>query len=87
MRAAGLPATRAGRIQGDERHQPARRLHLPYGGFYVYGAAKAGLNRLMRSVAIDLKDGGIIHPGCVRTAMGGPDADNSPEESAAVSSR
>jgi NAD(P)-dependent dehydrogenase (short-subunit alcohol dehydrogenase family) len=59
----------------------------PYGGFYVYGAAKAGLNRLMRSVAIDLKDRGIIvgiiHPGYVRTDMGGPDADISPEESAA----
>jgi NAD(P)-dependent dehydrogenase (short-subunit alcohol dehydrogenase family) len=58
----------------------------PYGGFYSYVAAKAGLNRLMRSVAIDLKDRGIIvgliHPGYVQTDMGGPNADITPEESA-----
>lgn len=58
----------------------------PYGGFYPYVAAKAGLNRLMRSVAIDLKDRGIvvglIHPGYVQTDMGGPDADITPEDSA-----
>ncbi len=58
----------------------------PYGGFYAYGAAKAGLNRLMRSVAIDLKDKGIIialiHPGYVQTDMGGPSADITPQESA-----
>lgn len=59
----------------------------PYGGFYAYGAAKAGLNRMMRSVAIDLKDRGIIvglvHPGYVQTDMGGPGADITPQESAA----
>ncbi|MDE2561798.1 MAG: SDR family oxidoreductase [Sphingomonadales bacterium] len=58
----------------------------PYGGFYPYVAAKAGLGRLMRSVAIDLKDRGIvvgiIHPGYVQTDMGGPGADISPQESA-----
>ncbi len=58
----------------------------PYGGFYSYVAAKAGLNRLMRSVAIDLRDRGIIvgliHPGYVQTDMGGPNADITPEESA-----
>lgn len=60
----------------------------PYGGFYGYVAAKAGLNRLMRSVAIDLKDRGIIvgiiHPGYVQTDMGGPGADITPQESAAA---
>jgi NAD(P)-dependent dehydrogenase (short-subunit alcohol dehydrogenase family) len=59
----------------------------PYGGLYAYGAAKAGLNRMMRSVAIDLKSRGIVvglvHPGYVRTDMSGPSADISPEESAA----
>jgi NAD(P)-dependent dehydrogenase (short-subunit alcohol dehydrogenase family) len=60
----------------------------PYGGYYGYVAAKAGLNRMMRSVAIDLKDRGIVvgllHPGYVQTDMGGPGADISPEESAAA---
>jgi NAD(P)-dependent dehydrogenase (short-subunit alcohol dehydrogenase family) len=58
----------------------------PYGGFYAYGAAKAGLNRMMRSVAIDLKDRGIVigivHPGYVQTDMSGPSADITPQESA-----
>lgn len=58
----------------------------PYGGFYAYSAAKAGLNRMMRSVAIDVKDRGIviglIHPGWVQTDMGGPGADITPVESA-----
>jgi NAD(P)-dependent dehydrogenase (short-subunit alcohol dehydrogenase family) len=58
----------------------------PVGGYYAYGAAKAGLNRLMRSVSIDLKSRGIIvgviHPGWVRTEMSTPNADLSPEESA-----
>ena len=59
----------------------------PYGGYYPYVAAKAGLNRMMRSVAIDLKDRGVIvglvHPGYVQTDMGGPDAEITPVESAA----
>lgn len=58
----------------------------PFGGYYAYGAAKAGLNRMMRSVAIDLKDRGItvgiVHPGWVQTDMGGPGAEITPEESA-----
>lgn len=58
----------------------------PYGGFYPYVATKAGLNRMMRSVAVDLKDRGIIvgliHPGYVQTDMGGPGADITPEDSA-----
>ncbi|NML93707.1 SDR family oxidoreductase [Novosphingobium olei] len=59
----------------------------PYGGFYAYAASKAALNRLMRSVAIDLKDKGVIvglvHPGWVQTDMGGAGADITPTESAA----
>lgn len=58
----------------------------PYGGFYAYGAAKAGLNRMMRSVALDVKDRGIViglvHPGWVQTDMGGPDAEITTQESA-----
>lgn len=58
----------------------------PYGGFYAYGAAKAGLNRMMRSVALDVKDRGIVvglvHPGWVQTDMGGADAEITTQESA-----
>jgi NAD(P)-dependent dehydrogenase (short-subunit alcohol dehydrogenase family) len=58
----------------------------PYGGYYAYSAAKAGLNRMMRSVAIDVKDRGIIigliHPGWVQTALGGPGAEITAQESA-----
>ncbi len=58
----------------------------PYGGYYPYVAAKSGLNRMIRSVAIDVKDRGIViglvHPGYVKTDMGGPEADISPTESA-----
>lgn len=59
----------------------------PYGGYYAYVASKAGLNRMMRSVAIDLKERGVIvglvHPGWVQTDMGGPGADLTVQESAA----
>lgn len=58
----------------------------PYGGMYVYGATKAAVNRLMLSLAIDLKDKGVsiatVHPGYVQTDMGGPNADITPQESA-----
>lgn len=59
----------------------------PYGGFYAYAAAKAALNRMMRSIAADVKDRGIViglvHPGWVQTDMGGDGADITPQESAA----
>jgi NAD(P)-dependent dehydrogenase (short-subunit alcohol dehydrogenase family) len=58
----------------------------PMGGYYCYAAAKAALNRLMRSVATDLKPRGVIvglvHPGWVQTDMGGAGADITPQESA-----
>jgi NAD(P)-dependent dehydrogenase (short-subunit alcohol dehydrogenase family) len=59
----------------------------PFGGFYGYVAAKAALNRLMRSMATDLKPRGVIvglvHPGWVKTDMGGPNAEITAQESAA----
>ena len=46
------------------------------GGSYIYRSSKAALNAAMHSLAIDLKDRGVIvlllHPGWVRTDMGGP---------------
>jgi NAD(P)-dependent dehydrogenase (short-subunit alcohol dehydrogenase family) len=57
------------------------------GGWYAYGAAKAAVNRAMKSFAVDAKPHGIsvalIHPGHVRTRMGGGTAPLSPEQSAA----
>lgn len=45
------------------------------GGLYAYRASKAGVNAIMKSMAIDLAARGVIaiamHPGWVRTAMGG----------------
>lgn len=59
----------------------------PYGGYYAYCSAKAAGNRVAQILAIDLRDKGIsvasVHPGYVRTDMGGPTAEISPEESAA----
>lgn len=48
------------------------------GGLYAYRASKAGVNAVMKSMAIDLARRGIIaapiHPGWVRTELGGPQA-------------
>jgi NAD(P)-dependent dehydrogenase (short-subunit alcohol dehydrogenase family) len=48
------------------------------GGLYAYRASKAAVNAIMKSMAIDLAKRGVIaialHPGWVRTDMGGPEA-------------
>jgi NAD(P)-dependent dehydrogenase (short-subunit alcohol dehydrogenase family) len=48
------------------------------GGSYVYRSAKAALNAVMKSLAIDLKQKqiavAVLHPGWARTDMGGPGA-------------
>jgi NAD(P)-dependent dehydrogenase (short-subunit alcohol dehydrogenase family) len=58
----------------------------PMGGYYIYGAAKAASNRVMQSLAHDLKPRGIavgsIHPGWVQTDMGGAGAEIPAQESA-----
>lgn len=55
------------------------------GGDYGYRASKAALNAVMRSLAVDLADRGIaviaLHPGWVKTDMGGRKAPLSVEES------
>jgi NAD(P)-dependent dehydrogenase (short-subunit alcohol dehydrogenase family) len=57
------------------------------GGRYMYRSAKAGLNAVVRSLAVDLAGRGIVcialTPGWVRTDMGGPGAPLSPAESVA----
>ncbi len=57
-----------------------------FGGWYAYRASKAAVNSLMKSVALELGDSVIavaLHPGWVRTDMGGPDADIDVETSVA----
>ncbi|MCL1144434.1 SDR family oxidoreductase [Shewanella marinintestina] len=48
------------------------------GGGYYYRSSKAALNSVVKSLAIDLHADGIkcvaLHPGWVRTEMGGPNA-------------
>jgi NAD(P)-dependent dehydrogenase (short-subunit alcohol dehydrogenase family) len=55
------------------------------GGYYPYRSSKAALNMITMSAAIDLRPRGItcvvLHPGWVRTDMGGPEAEISPERS------
>ncbi len=55
------------------------------GRHYLYRSSKAALNSVVRSLAIDLRPRGVtvvaLHPGWVRTDMGGADADLAPAES------
>jgi len=48
------------------------------GGSYIYRSSKAALNSVVKSLSIDLSSDGTyvvaIHPGWVQTAMGGPNA-------------
>lgn len=55
------------------------------GGSYVYRSSKSAVNMVMKSLAIDLESTGVIsvllHPGWVRTDMGGPNGLISTEQS------
>jgi len=57
------------------------------GGSYIYRSSKAALNAVMKSAAIDLRPRGIgvvlLHPGWVKTEMGGPHAEIDVAESVA----
>jgi NAD(P)-dependent dehydrogenase (short-subunit alcohol dehydrogenase family) len=57
------------------------------GGHYIYRASKAALNNAWRNLALELKDRGVVcipvHPGWVRTDMGGAEAPLTPEQSIA----
>lgn len=55
------------------------------GGEYIYRSSKAAVNAVMRNLALDLAPEGftvaVVHPGWVRTDMGGPSAAIDAEES------
>ena len=57
------------------------------GGMYPYRSSKSAVHMVMKSLAIDLRSRGIIavalHPGWVRTDMGGPQAPLTAAESVA----
>jgi NAD(P)-dependent dehydrogenase (short-subunit alcohol dehydrogenase family) len=55
------------------------------GGRYAYRSSKAALNAVWRSFALDHRDiiATVLHPGWVRTDMGGQSAPLGPEESVA----
>lgn len=56
------------------------------GEYYLYRSSKAALNAVVKSLAIDLADEGIralaIHPGWMKTEMGGEEAPLTPEDAA-----
>lgn len=54
------------------------------GGYYSYRSSKAALNMITRSLAIDYPQirFALIHPGWVKTDMGGPEAPVEPIDSA-----
>jgi NAD(P)-dependent dehydrogenase (short-subunit alcohol dehydrogenase family) len=55
------------------------------GGYYAYRSAKAALNSAMRGLSVDLKGDDlflvVMHPGWVKTDMGGAAAPLKPEDS------
>ena len=55
------------------------------GGMYIYRSSKTGLNQVVKSLSVDLKPQGItvvaLHPGWVKTDMGGANAPVSIDES------
>lgn len=54
------------------------------GGSYIYRSSKAALNAVVKSLSIDLSERGIkcvaLHPGWVKTDMGGDNAEITPRQ-------
>ncbi|MEZ5551216.1 MAG: SDR family oxidoreductase [Pseudomonadales bacterium] len=79
-----LKASGKGRVATITSQLGSLALDMPMG--YAYCSSKAALNKFMKLAAQDLRTEGIavcvIHPGWVRTDMGGPNAQLTPRESA-----
>jgi len=85
-----LPCLRVGqrKVVMNITSQLGSIAHNTGGSSYAYRASKSALNQLTRSMAAELGREGftcfVVHPGWVRTDMGGPGAPIAPEESAAA---
>jgi NAD(P)-dependent dehydrogenase (short-subunit alcohol dehydrogenase family) len=79
-----LRASKSPRLVTITSQMGALSLDMTMG--FGYSATKAALNKFMKLAAIELGRDGInvcvIHPGWVKTDMGGPEADITPQESA-----
>ena len=89
MARAFLPALR--RSRGRIFHLTSKMGSMgdgPSGGAYAYRMSKAALNMASANLAAELQGSGVssvvLHPGWVRTTMGGPGAPLSVETSAAA---
>lgn len=80
-----LRAARSAKVMTVSSQMGALSVDMPFA--YAYCSSKAAINKFMKMAAAELQKEsiavGVVHPGWVRTDMGGPKADLSPEESAA----
>ena len=76
---------RVGVHRERDRRVSEHLLDLNWPLMYAYSSSKAAVNKVMRMMSAELADDGIsvvlIHPGPVKTDMGGPNAEITPEES------
>ena len=88
MMKALLPALKRGATRKVLNLSSRMALDAGYGrgGAYAYRLSKAALHQATRAAALELRGEGFviasIHPGWVRTSMGGTEATLTPEESA-----
>lgn len=79
-----LKSSKHGKVITITSQLGAMALDWPMG--YAYCASKAAVNKIMRLASVELKKEGVavalVHPGWVRTDMGGPQADITPQDSA-----
>jgi len=83
---SGMSITRAGIVNiSSDWGSIKERETSEWSSLYPYRCSKNALNMGMKNLAIDLKEDGImvtaLHPGWVKTDMGGPDGELTPEQS------